>query len=141
MKLMKRLILLGIIILGTAGILKSQDFVFKFRNPMFGSGDTFMYQQLLSSAQAQNLYEEEAEAFDPFNTDPLSDFAEDLNRQILSQLSREIISDQFGQEGLQEGTYILGNYQIEVGNTAQGLSVTILDQSTGNQTSILIPYF
>ena len=141
MKHLTKFLLIGIMILGTVGIAKSQDFVFKFNNPMFGGGDTFMYQQLLSSAQAQNLYQDEGDDFDPFSSDPLDDFAEDLNRQILSQLSREIISDQFGDQGLQEGTYVLGNYQIEIGNTSQGLSVTILDQSTGNQTNIIIPYF
>lgn len=138
---MKKLITFAVIVLGFSFAGQAQDFVYRFTNPMFGSGDTFMYQQLLSSAQAQNNYKEETDAYDPFDRDPLSDFAEDLNRQILSQLSRELISEQFGQEGLQEGTYLLGNYQINVENTSQGLSVVILDEATGNQTSILIPYF
>lgn len=119
----------------------SQDLVFKFSNPMFGGGDTFMYQQLLSSAQAQNLYQEEDQGVDPFSSDPLESFTEDLNRQILNQLSRELISRQFGEEGLQEGTYVIGSYQIDIGSTANGLSVTIVDSSTGNQTNIIIPYF
>jgi len=136
-----RLFFTAMLVLGLSGLVKSQDMVFKFTNPMFGGGDTFMYQQLLSSAQAQNTFEDDAASFDPFQSDPLADFAEDLNRQILSQISRQLINEQFGELGLQEGTYILGSYQIDISNTAQGLSLVILDTSTGNQTSIVIPYF
>ncbi|MBU2650921.1 MAG: curli assembly protein CsgF [Bacteroidetes bacterium] len=136
-----RILLIAILLLGLSGLVKSQDMVFKFTNPMFGGGDTFMYQQLISSAQAQNTFEDDAAAFDPFQSDPLADFAEDLNRQILSQISRQLINEQFGELGLQEGTYILGSYQIDISNTGQGLSLVILDTSTGNQTSIVIPYF
>lgn len=138
-----KLFFIAIFFLGVSLMANSQDMVFKFSNPMFGGGDTFMYQQLLSSAQAQNTFEGEDSGggFDPFDTDPLEDFANDLNRQILNQLSRQLIVNQFGEDGLQEGTYVLGNYQIDITSTGQGLNVVILDTSTGNQTSILVPYF
>ena len=140
---MKKILQIFIIFTGTMllffGNVNAQDLIFEFRNPAFG-GNTFNYQWMLSSADAQNTFEEEADMLE-FETDPLADFTEDLNRQILNNLSRQLVSDQFGEEGLQEGTYILGDYQIEVNSTAQGLSVIIIDLATGNQTSIIIPYF
>jgi curli production assembly/transport component CsgF len=121
--------------------MNAQDLIFEFRNPAFG-GNTFNYQWMLSSADAQNIFEFEEEAdYLEFETDPLEDFTKDLNRQILNNLSRQLVADQFGEEGLQEGTYILGDYQIEINSTSQGLSVLIIDIATGNQTSIIIPYF
>ena len=119
----------------------AQDFVYSPVNPFFG-GDVFNYQQLLSSANAQNTIEEESSsALDRFNKDPLQDFEESLNRQILNQLSRSLVESQFGEGGLQEGTYLLGNYRIDVTEGDEGIRVEILDESTGNQTTVLIPFF
>ncbi len=110
---------------------------------MLGGDDTFMYQQLLSSAQAQNTLEDPnaSDIEDRFGRDPLQDFEESLNRQILSQLSRSLVSDQFGEEGIQPGSYVLGDYKIDVTEGGEGIEVVILDESTGNQTTVLIPYF
>jgi curli production assembly/transport component CsgF len=118
----------------------AQDFIYKPVNPFFG-GDVFNYQQLLSSANAQNTIEEESASFDRFERDPLSDFEESLNRQILNNLSRALVESQFGEGGLQEGTYLLGNYRIDVTEGDDGIRVEILDESTGNQTTVLIPFF
>ncbi len=118
----------------------AQDFVYSPVNPFFG-GDVFNYQQLLSSANAQNTIEEESGSFDRFERDPLSDFEESLNRQILNNLSRSLVESQFGEGGLQEGTYLLGNYRIDVTEGDDGIRVEILDESTGNQTTVLIPFF
>ncbi|MBE9491627.1 MAG: curli assembly protein CsgF [Bacteroidetes bacterium] len=140
---MKKILQIFVIFLGIllffCGKVNAQDLIFEFRNPAFG-GNTFNYQWMLSSADAQNTFEEEADMLE-FETDPLADFTEDLNRQILNNLSRQLVADQFGEEGLQEGTYVLGDYRIEISSTAQGLSVLIVDLATGNQTSIIIPYF
>jgi curli production assembly/transport component CsgF len=140
---MKRIFLILCILSGIAvfsiGKAGAQDLVFEFKNPAFG-GNTFNYQWMLSSADAQNTFEEQPD-LGTLESDPLDDFAADLNRQILNNLSRILITDQFGEEGLQEGTYILGSYEITVGQTNEGLSVTIFDSSTGNQTDIVIPYF
>lgn len=118
----------------------SQDLVFQFRNPAFG-GETFNYQWLLSSAQAQDTYEGEEDLFEPYTSNPLDDFENSLNRQILSQLSRKIIDSQFGEGDLEEGSYMLGNYQIEIGEGGDGMSIVIFDLTTGDQSTIFIPYF
>lgn len=124
-----------------AGKTYAQDFVYQPKNPAFG-GNPYNYSWLLSSAQAQNdIKETSSSSYNPYSTDPLKDFSESLNRQILSQLSRQIVAKQFGEEALSEGTYILGDYQIEVGDQADGLNITIVDNKSGSQTTVSVPYF
>jgi curli production assembly/transport component CsgF len=119
----------------------AQDFVYTPKNPAFG-GNPYNYSWLLSSAQAQNNFKEAQDnSYNRYNSDPLQSFTENLNRQILSQLSRHIVSRQFGEDALSEGTYTLGDYQIEIGDQSQGININIVDINTGSQTSISIPHF
>ncbi len=121
----------------TAG---AQDFVYKPVNPAFG-GETFNYQWLLNSAQTQNLIED-PNSVDPFQSNStLDDFTESLNRQLLSQLSRELITNEFGDGGLTDGSYTIGNFQISVETTLDGVGITIYDNAIGEQTQIIIPFF
>ena len=117
-----------------------QDFKYQATNPAFG-GDTFNYNWLLSQAQAQNDFSEDPNA-NPFNRDPLADFQNDLNRQILSQLSRSLVGDLFGDDGtLNAGTYEIGDYQIEIINGLEGVTIGIFDTSTGGTTTVTVPVF
>lgn len=116
-----------------------QDFVYQPVNPAFG-GNYLNYSWLLQSATAQNTYEEESTASSRWNQDPLTDFENSLNRQILGQLSRNLLGDYFG-EGLSEGQYTIGNYEIEVAPGSEGLEVVILDTSTGDKTTVTVPYY
>ena len=120
----------------------AQSFVYTPKNPAFG-GNTFNYQWMLSSAQAQDTYKAPETSSDRYGyySDPAKDFAESLNRQILSRLSREIITRQFGEDSLEEGTYILGDYQIDIGNGTDGVSITIVDVTTGSTTTVSVPNF
>ncbi|MBL6448089.1 curli assembly protein CsgF [Fulvivirga sp. 29W222] len=117
----------------------SQDLVYKPINPAFG-GDSFNYQWLLSSAQEQNDFKGNND-LDFLNKDPLQQFEQDLNRQILSQLSRRLVTDVFGEEGLKDGTFEIGGFQIEINSYPDGIHIDILDSSTGGETSIIVPYF
>jgi len=119
--------------------LQAQDMVYKPKNPAFG-GETFNYNWLLSSAQAQDLIEDPEQALrDQSNT--LDDFAENLNRQLLNQLSRQLVSTQFGEQGLEEGNYTFGDFQIDVTTGIDGLIITVFDSSIGEQTQVVIPFF
>lgn len=122
----------------------SQDFVYSPKNPAFG-GNPYNYSWMLSSAQAQDTYEAPSDGSDAYSSyydsDPVDDFAESLNRQILSQLSRQIVSKQFGEDALEEGTYVLGDYQIDIGDGGAGVNITIVDNSTGATTTVEVPYF
>ena len=135
---MKRFSLFStILFLSIPCLLYSQDIVYKPMNPFFG-GDTFNYQQMLASANAQNSFEEDS-GFDFEQSSDLDNFADSLNRQLLNSLSSDLYQDQFGDEALTEGTYVFGSLVVEVSPTSGGLSVNILDTSTGEQTQIIIP--
>jgi curli production assembly/transport component CsgF len=121
----------------------AQDFVYRPVNPAFG-GDTFNYNWLLNSASAQNGTtdpSQEDRTTSSRTTDPLTSFTESLNRQLLNQLSRSILTSQFGSAGLEEGSYSIGNFEINVIDIGEGLSITIFDASTGSETQIIVPYF
>jgi curli production assembly/transport component CsgF len=123
---------------------KSQQLVYTPKNPAFG-GNTFNYQWMLSSAQAQDTYKapvtDSKDRYGYYGSNPVDDFAESLNRQILSRLSRELVTRQFGEGALEEGSYVLGDYQIDIGNSDGGISITIVDNTTGATTNVIIPNF
>lgn len=135
----KILMILAMMAISMSGL--SQDMVFRFINPAFG-GDTFNYQWLLSSAEAQNKFTETSkQQYNTRDDDPLADFENSLNKQILSRLTKEIVDAQFGEEELGEGSYVFGNYQIDIGENSGGLSIIIMDLSNGDQSTIFIPYY
>ena len=119
-----------------------QDFVYTPKNPAFG-GNPYNYSWLLSSAQAQNDIKTSSTTnpYSNTSTDPLTNFTTSLNQQILSELSRQIVAKQFGENALTAGTYTLGNYQINISNQSSGLNITILDNSSGTSTTVSVPYF
>lgn len=134
-------LVLAAVLFATGLSAQAQDFTYQPTNPAFG-GNYLNYGWMLSSAQAQNGFTEEQEDYrSRFDRDPLEDFEQSLNRQILSQLSRQLTNDQFGEGGLQEGQYEIGNYQIDVVPGAEAIQITILDASTGSQTTVSVPYF
>ncbi|SHH32684.1 curli assembly protein CsgF [Winogradskyella jejuensis] len=137
---MKKL-LFFIAILSVFGVSESfsQQLVYKATNPNFG-GDTFNYQFLLSSAQAQNSFTQEE------NTDPRNEqsdieaFTENLNNQLLNQISRSLFSQQFGTSGtLSPGTFSFGSLVVEIFESSEGLVIDILDTTNGDQTQVIIP--
>lgn len=117
----------------------SQQLIYKPINPAFG-GDTFNYQWLLSSAQAQNTLEESASR-SALSLDPLSDFENNLNRQILNQLSREVIDEIFGEGSLQDGVFEFGSLQINIASESDGVNIDILNSQDGSRTNIIVPYY
>ena len=139
----KLLYLFGVFLLVMSVKSQAQDLVYTPKNPAFG-GAYFNYQWMLSSAQSQDTYKDD-DASDlyssSFERDPIKDFQESLNRQILSQLSRQIVTNQFGDEALENGVYLLGDYQIEIGDEGSGINISILDAKTGATTSVTVPSF
>lgn len=132
---MKKLLIF--ILLASCGQMFSQQLVYKPRNPNFG-GDTFNYQWLLSSAEAQNTFE------DPNQTDreqqsELERFTQNLNNQLLNLVSRSLFTDQFGDGELTPGNYTFGSLSIEIFPSNDGLVISILDVDTGEQTQVIIP--
>jgi len=137
MKRKLHLLLFGLFSLMCLSNITAQDFVYEPKNPAFG-GDTFNYNWLLSSAQSQNLIDE------PVANDgrsALDSFTESLERQLLSNLSRQLSGAQFGENNLDDGTYQIGSFSLDVISTLDGLSITISDTDAGETTQIIIPYF
>jgi len=137
MKKTLQLILFGFFSLMACSNIQAQDFVYTPKNPAFG-GDTFNYNWLLSSAQSQNLIEA---SDNDSGQSALESFTANLERQILSNLSRELAGAQFGETTLEDGLYQIGSFSLDVISTLEGLSITISDASVGEQTQIIIPYF
>ena len=130
-------LLFFIFFIGLAGSMSAQQLVYKPVNPSFG-GDTFNYQWMLSSANAQNSIE------DPNMTaqeraGSLEQFNEGLNRQLLGQISRAAFADQFGSGEFEPGTFTFGTLELEIVETINGLVINILDTTTAEQTQIIIP--
>ncbi|WP_299115016.1 curli assembly protein CsgF [uncultured Winogradskyella sp.] len=132
-----------IIIIGLFGILGisecySQQLVYRPVNPFFG-GDTFNYQFLLQSAQAQNSFTGPDDNLRDERSD-LERFTESLNNQLLNQLSRSLFSQQFGADGeLTPGTFSFGSLVLEIFESNEGLVIDILDTTNGDQTQVIIP--
>lgn len=117
----------------------SQQLKYEPVNPAFG-GATFNYQWLMSSANAQNSFAEDPNAEDPNGAQSeIDQFTDNLNRQLLGQISRTLINDNLGEGDLEPGTFTLGSLEIEIYDSAEGLVVNILDTDTGDQTQIIIP--
>ncbi|WP_435579596.1 curli production assembly/transport component CsgF [Gilvibacter sp.] len=127
-------ILLTLLLFGIAQSVFGQELVYRAVNPAFG-GDTFNYNWLLNSANAQNGFNDRTLRED---LSTLDDFAESINRQVLGQLTRSLFTAQLG-DGLEAGTYSFGTLALEIFDSAEGLVVNILDTSTGEQTQIVIP--
>jgi len=122
--------------------LQAQKLTYQPKNPAFG-GNYLNYSWMLSSANSQNSFTSQ-ETSPAWGDDPnaLDDFRESVNRQLLSQLSREIFSSQFGEDFLlQEGSFQYGDFQVEIQPGAEGLLISIFDLGTGGSTSLTIPYY
>jgi curli production assembly/transport component CsgF len=138
----KVLICLGF--LAFVGIIEvdAQQLVYRPVNPNFG-GDTFNYQFLLQSAQAQNSFTDPNAQRGGFGFgnqgSELDQFAESLNRQFLSQITRNLFASTFGEDGLRPGTFTFGSLVIEIFESTEGLVIDILDISNGDQTQVVIP--
>lgn len=143
---MKKIILL-LLMLSGATFAGAQQLSYRPQNPNFG-GNTFNYQWLQASAQAQDkLKDPNATDFDnnrfgQTNTsgNSLNDFSETLSRQILSRISSQLLTSQFGEQQLQEGTYQYGDLRVDVTNGANGVNIRIVD-GQGGETTVTVPYF
>jgi len=119
-----------------------QDLIYIPKNSAFG-GNALNYSWMLNSANAQNTITAPGSGdFEDFTTDPLTEFSDGLNRQILSQISQQIFDQQFGENNILEaGNFEFGDLQVQVTPGANGLVITITDFSTGGQSQITVPYF
>ena len=128
-------------VLFISGRSMAQQFVYTPINPNFG-GYYYNGSWMLAEAQAQNnkTAPSSSSAYNPYS-DPLQNFQQSLNQQILSQLSQKIVTSAFGESALTKGHYQLGNYIIDINPSTDGLHVNIQDNSNGGQTTVVVPYY
>ena len=130
-----------ILFLSPVSVTTATELVWTFINPSFVGGSSFNAAWLMASAQAQNRHVEPALGYQ--RPDPMEDFEDNLNRQLLSRLSSKILSEAFGEDmenPLEPGEYVIGDYIIDIG-TNGGITVEITDTITGNTTTVHVPYF
>jgi len=138
---MKKILLLFLLSWAVYDSSQAQSLVYRPVNPSFG-GDTFNYNWLMSSAQAQDKSKdpEAAKLGQAGSQDPLTDFTNSLNRQLLNSISQRLLKDQFGEDGIKEGTYQFGGFVVDVSPGTNGLIVRITD-GKGGETSITVPFY
>lgn len=131
----------GLLIALTLGVSDSsaQQFVYQPKNPAFG-GNPVNFQWMMQSADKQNRFDA-ARTAAGFQRDPLEDFQQSLQRQVLSQLTRDIVTQQFGGEGVEEQRFEFGEFSINVVPGTDGVQIIIGNVLTGDETSITVPSF
>ncbi|WP_041616391.1 curli assembly protein CsgF [Spirosoma linguale] len=141
MSIVSRLMVLLIV---SAGSTQAQALVYHPNNPAFG-GNTFNYQWMLSSAQAQDRLTDptlkKTTATATKTSNQLSDLATSIQRQLLSRITNDLLKNQFGENSsLKEGTYKYGDFTVTIRNQYDGIYIRIVDNQ-GGETSIQVPYF
>lgn len=132
---MKTIIILTALFFTT--LFYGQEIIYKPLNPSFLGGNPYNATWLMSSADAQNDFQEENT--NPSQKSEMEQFTESLNRQLLNQLSRDLFQQEYGDSPLTVGTYSFGSLIVDISPTTGGLNIDIFDINTGEQTQIIIP--
>jgi len=115
-----------------------QELTYEPINPVFG-GSVGNGQFLLSTANEQNPFDG---GRDPFRRDPLENFEQRLQRQVLNQISRQVIQDRFGDIDLtQEGSFDFERFTVDVTPAAGSITIRVFNKTTGESTTVEIPRF
>ncbi len=116
------------------GYASAGDLVYQPRNPAFG-GSPFTGDFLLSSAQTQNQFQGNGKRFE---SDPIADFSETLQRRLLSELSRDITDAIFGEEAQDSGTFTVESTTIAFERIGDQVEI-VVDDGAGSSTTITLP--
>lgn len=131
-----KLLLIITFYLVSANVAEAQQLIYQPTHPAFG-GHPNNAHWIQSSAEAQKDKDEDA-----LGRDPLAEFDQNMQRQILNQLSREIVQTRFADLDLtEEGRHDLGEYIVEVIPGGSGTNIIVTDPDTGDQTTIDIPNY
>ncbi len=127
------------------GVATASELVWVPINPSFG-GPSYNATWLMASAQAQNKLVEKTKPYTAPQTDSIEDFEKRLNSQILYRLSAKIVDEAFGEEGLlpegeTEAQYTIGDFSVDISTDLGKITVKLSDISTGNSTTLEVPYY
>lgn len=119
----------------------AQDLVYTPINPSFMGGSSFNASWLMAEATAQKQFTQTTSTSGYYGTNALNDFKQTIQRQVLSQLTQKLFQNTFGENGLKEGHYEMGDYLIDITSVSSGINIHIYDSVTGNETDVIVPYY
>ena len=131
-------LLVGVLFLLSGRPAIATELVYTPINPSFG-GNPLNWSGLLNQATLQNKFKEERLIREPKTA--LERFTEQLEYSVFSRMANRIVNAAFGEDTLQPGEYIFGNYNMSVTTDASGITTVITEISTGNTTTVQIPYY
>lgn len=115
----------------------AQDVVYRPISPTFG-GNPFNSNHVLGVANANN------DTRDPRATTTNSQadiFARQLQSRLLSALSSQIVDAIFGDNPQEQGIISFGGQTIEFFRSLDNVTLVIRDDTTGEETRIVVPLF
>ncbi len=124
--------LLGAVCL--SGAAHAGELVYRPISPSFG-GNPFISSNQLAVANIENRFVEEPQSF---QSDPLDDFTDSIQRRILSELSRDITDAIFGDNAEESGVFEIEGTIISFETVGDEINIAITDD-TGASTSITVP--
>jgi len=117
--------------------LAAQDLVHQPISPTFG-GNPFNSQHVLGVANANNDTRDPRAA----TTNSQADiFARQLQSRLLSALSSQIVDAIFGDNPQERGTVTFGGQTIEFFRSLEEVTLIIRNDTTGEETRIVVPLF
>jgi curli production assembly/transport component CsgF len=112
---------------------KADELVYKPVNPSFG-GNPFNGSYLLGNAAAQRGFNA------PENKKPASEeFAEEIQRGLLSEISRNISDQILGENARDSGSFSVSGTNVTFHREGGQVVIDIQDQRTGGSTTIEMP--
>lgn len=115
----------------------AQDLVHEPISPTFG-GNPFNSQHVLGVANANNDFRDPRAASSNSQADI---FARQLQSRLLSALSSQIVDAIFGDNPQESGTISFGGQTIEFFRTLEEVTLIIKNDTTGEETRIVVPLF
>jgi curli production assembly/transport component CsgF len=120
-----------------ASPLAAQDLVHEPISPTFG-GNPFNSQHVLGVANANNDFRDPRASSSNSQADI---FARQLQSRLLSALSSQIVDAIFGDNPQESGTISFGGQTIEFFRSLEEVTLIIRDDTTGEETRIVVPLF
>ena len=115
----------------------AQDLTFQPYSPTFG-GNPFNSAHILGTANAQNDYRDPRAVTSNSQADV---FARQLQSRLLSALSSQLVDAIFGENPQERGTISFGGQTISFVRGLEEVTITILNNVSGEVTTIVVPTF
>lgn len=139
--------LLGCVLLtALAWSASAQELVYKPINPNFGgnplNGRFLLDQAILQdTTEDPNARDRTLSPSSRLDQSSAASFAAQLDRAILSRLARDIVANAFGEDALGDGTFDTGVNTITIETTIDATKITLVDNQTGETTTVTVPFF